>query len=104
MDLYNYYNADYEIYQSVPERINDDVEFTTDLVEISPQQIFDKEPFDGSLNSLQLSGLKNQNKLNIHNFNYNSNNYPKYNNNTLKIFLIIGLLIIVIIFIVVHFF
>ena len=63
MDFYNYLNADYEIYQSIPETINDDGEFT-ELKEISPQKIYQLEPF-----YLE------------HKYNYNINNYPKYNNN-----------------------
>lgn len=81
MDYFNYLNADCEIYQSIPEKINDDVEFT-ELKEISPQKIYNLEPF-----------LSND-----------LNNYPKYNNYTLKVFLFIILIIIFIIFIFTHFF
>ena len=87
MDYFDYYNADYEIYQSIPERINDDndIEFT-ELKEMSPQKIYDLEPF-----------LSN-------NYSYDLNNYPKYNNYTLKISLFIILIIVFIIFIFTHFF
>ena len=86
MDFYNYLNADYEIYQSIPETINDDVEFT-ELKEISPQKIYQLEPFY----------LENK-------YNYNFNNYPKYNNNSLKLFIFVILVIIFFIFIFTHFF
>ena len=92
MDYFNYLNADYEIYQSIPERINDDVEFT-ELQEISPQKIYDLEPF-----------LSNNYSYSLNNYNYDLNNYPKYNNYILKVFLFIFLIIIFIIFIFTHFF
>ena len=84
MDYFDYLNADYEIYQSIPERINDDdIEFT-ELKEMSPQKIYDLEPF-----------LSND---------YDLNNYPKYNNYTLKVSLFIILIIVFMIFIFTHFF
>jgi hypothetical protein len=86
MDFYNYYNADNEIYESIPETINDDVDFITELNEISPQKIYDLEPFN-----------------NIY-YKHNFNNYPKYNNYYLKVSLLISLIIVFIIFILVHFF
>ena len=79
MYFYNYLNADYEIYQSIPETINDDIEFT-ELTEISPQRIYQLEPF------------------------YLKNNYPKYNTNALKLFIFVILVIIFFIFIFTHFF
>jgi hypothetical protein len=97
MDYYNYYNADCEIYQSIPLTINDDVEFTTDLVEISPQKIFDLEPFNNSY--YKYSGWSPELAKDS-----NLNNYPKYNNYCLKVSLLISLIIVFIIFIFVHFF
>jgi len=79
MDFYNYLNANYEIYQSIPETINEDVEFT-ELKEISPQKIYQLEPF------------------------YSKNNYSNYNHNGLKLFIFIILVIIFFIFIFNYFF